>query len=82
MCKKSFKSDEVNEMNYNFIISNLILSKTENFTYNDVINDVKDLFTEINEIIVSVVEKCLIRLREDGFLSVLGSRYLVVEASI
>lgn len=82
MCKKSFKSNEVNEINYNFIISNLILSKNENFTYNDIINDVKDMFTEINEIIVSVVEKCLIRLREDGFLSVLGSRYSVIEASI
>ena len=82
MCKKSFKFEEVNEMNYNFIVSNLILSKTENFTYNDIIKELKDMFTEINEIIVGVVEKCLIRLREDGFLSVLGSRYSVIEASI
>lgn len=82
MCKKSFKSDEINEKNYNFVISNLILSRTENFTYNDIIKELRDMFEEITMKIESVVEKCLVRLREDGFLSVLGSSYLVVEANI
>lgn len=67
------------ENNYNFIISNLILSKTENFTYADIIKDIEVVFVEITETILSVLEKCLIRLREDGFLNILGSNYSVIE---
>lgn len=82
MCKKSFKLEEINESNYNFIISNLILSQTEKFTYNDIIKKLKNMFEEITMKIECVVEGCLLRLREDGFLSVLGSSYLVIEADI
>lgn len=82
MCKRSFETNEIAERNYNFIISNLILSQTEKFTYNDIITKLQDMFEEITAKIEGVVEKCLVRLREDGFLRVLGSRYTVVEANI
>ncbi len=71
-----------NERNYNLIISNLILSQTEKFTYNDIIIKLRDMFEEITSKMENVVERCLIRLREDGFLSVLGSNYAVVEISL
>lgn len=82
MCKKSFKLGEINESKYNFIISNLILSQTEKFTYNDILKELKCMFEEITVKIESVLERCLVRLREDGFLSVLGSSYLVIDADI
>lgn len=82
MCQKSFEINEINEKSYNFIVSNLILSQTGKFTYNDIIKKLKDMFDEITFKIEYVVENCLIRLREDGFLNVLGSNYLVVEVNI
>ncbi|WMJ77792.1 MULTISPECIES: hypothetical protein [unclassified Sedimentibacter] len=75
-------SIQINERNYNLIISNLILSQTEKFTYNDIIKKLGDMFEEITIKIENIVERCLIRLREDGFLSVLGSSYAVVEISL
>lgn len=82
MCQKSFEINEINEKSYNFIVSNLILSQTGKFTYNDIIKKLKDMFNEITFKIEYVVENCLIRLREDGFLNVLGSNYSVVEVNI
>lgn len=73
---------EIREENYNFIISNLILSQTEKFTYGDIITKLRDIFDEITTKIEGIVERCLVRLREDGFLRVLGSNYNVVEVSI
>ena len=40
------------------------------------------MFDEITTKIESVLERCLIRLREDGFLNILGSSYCVVDAKI
>lgn len=82
MCKKVFDSMVTNEQNYNFIVSNVILSQTEEFTYNDMLNKLQNIFNEITEKIQGVLNKCLIRLREDGFLNVLGYKYSVVELSI
>lgn len=82
MCKKAFDSMVTNEQNYNFIVSNVILSQTEEFTYNDMLNKLQNIFNEITEKIKGVLNKCLIRLREDGFLNVLGCKYSVVELSI
>lgn len=82
MCKKTFMRNEVNEENCNFIVSNVILGQTEKFTYEDIINKLKGMFDKINSKIEYIVKSCLIRLSEDGFLSVLGSSYLVVDVEI
>jgi len=78
----SFKLNEVNPTKYNFIVSNLILSKTGTFTYYDIIDDLKNMLGENNKNIEYVVQKALIRLREDGFLSILGSNYRVINFEV
>lgn len=82
MCKKIFNESELDEKNYNFIVSNLILSQTDKFTYNDILNELSDMFEKLTDRIQTVVKNCLIRLRDDGFLSVLGTTYSVVEINI
>lgn len=82
MCQKAFDKMVTDEQNYNFIVSNVILSQTEEFTYNDMLSKLQYIFNEVNEKIQSVLNRCLIRLREDGFLNVLGYKYSVVELNI
>lgn len=82
MCKKVFNESELDERNYNFIVSNLILSQTDKFTYNDILDELSKMFEKLTDRIQTVVKNCLIRLRDDGFLSVLGSNYSVIEINI
>lgn len=82
MCEEILNKIVKDEDNYNFIISNVILSQTEEFTYNDILNKIKAMFGELTEKIEGIVKSCLIRLREDGFLTILGSNYSVVELNI
>ena len=82
MCKKRFNESELDESDYNFIISNIILSQKKKFTYNDILNQLSGMFEKITDKMIIVVENCLLRLRDDGFLSVLGSNYSVVEVNI
>lgn len=82
MCKKIFNESELDERNYNFIVSNLILSQTDKFTYNDILDELSNMFEKLTDRIQTVVKNCLIRLRDDGFLSVLGSNYSVIEINI
>ena len=79
MCQKIFIESELNEENYNLIVSNVILSQTETFTYGDILENLQKMFINITESVMNLVKKCLIRLRDDGFLRVLGCNYLVVE---
>lgn len=79
MCQKIFIESELNEANYNLIVSNVILSQTETFTYGDILENLKKIFSNVTESIMNLVKKCLIRLRDDGFLRVLGCNYSVVE---
>lgn len=79
MCKKMFSLNELNEENYNLIVSNVILSQTESFTYRDILQNLKEIFIEITNSIEDLVKSCLIRLRDDGFLAVLGCNYFVVD---
>ena len=79
---KSFNKNEITEKDYNFIVSNLILSQTKQFTYYIILNELTEMFEGIDSELESVLSKCLIRLREDGFLSVLGSNYNVIECNI
>lgn len=82
MCQKAFDKMVRDEKNYNFIVSNVILSQTEEFTYNDMLSKLQYIFNEVTEKIQNVLNRCLIRLREDGFLNVLGYKYSVVELNI
>lgn len=80
--KITLKLEEINKSDYNFIISNHILAKTNKFTYDDIANELKDMFGEINSDIEQTLNKCLIRLRDDDFLSILGSNYSVRDVHI
>lgn len=82
MCKKIFNESDLDEKNYNFIVSNLILSQTDKFTYNDILDKLDNMFDKLTDRIQTVVKNCLIRLRDDGFLSVLGTTYSVIEVNI
>ena len=66
------------ESNYNLIVSNIILSQTDKFTYNDIMDKLESVCGE-NKKIKKVVKKCLIRMRDDGNLTVLGPTYSVVD---
>lgn len=72
----------IDEREYNFIVSNIILSQKGCFTYNDIMKNLYDFFSEITDEILCALNDCLIRLREDGFLNVLGSKYCVVDLEI
>lgn len=78
MCVKALKENDLNEDNYNFIVSNLILVQKKEFTYDDIISQLKSIFEEITYEIKNVVKKCIVSLRESGLLSELGSTYSVV----
>lgn len=82
MCEEILNKIVKDEDNYNFIISNVILSQTEEFTYDDILEKIKIMFEELTEQIKGIVKSCLIRLRDDGFLTILGSNYSVVELNI
>lgn len=76
--KVTFDSKTITEKDYNFIVSNLILSQKCKFTYYDILTQVQKMFGFIDKELKSVTEKALIRLRDDGFLDILGSRYWVL----
>lgn len=82
MCQKIFKESELSEENYNLIVSNVILSQTEEFTYGDILENLKSMFMRVTEGLKNIVESCLIRLRDDGFIRVLGSKYTVNELAL
>ena len=79
MCQKIFKQGDQIQENYNLIVSNVILSQTDSFNYEDILSKLNQMFEKITEVICNVVQNCLIRLREDGFLRVLGCKYSVAE---
>jgi hypothetical protein len=62
---------------YNFIVSNVILSQSTQFTYNDILNTLKEIYHDDISEVQNTVKKCLIRLRDDGFIHVLSSYYRV-----
>ena len=66
--------------NYNYIISNIILSKNT-FSYNEILDEIKYRFNN-DEYAIDVLNKALIRLREDMFITILGNSYTVLNCSI
>lgn len=71
------ENNKVKEKDYNFIVSNSILSIEGEFTINDVITKVEGLTGESNPKWLQTIKQCLERLNEDGFISALGSFYVV-----
>jgi len=76
---KKFDKENLKEGDYIFIISNIILSQKVEFTYSDILGKVGKFLSiqHINTKLENLVKDCLIRLRENGFLSSLGSFYTV-----
>ena len=54
--------------NYNYIISNIILSKNT-FSYNEILDEIKYKFNN-DEYAIDVLNKALIRLKEDMFIKI------------
>lgn len=76
--KISLDKNSITKEDYNFIISNMILSKKSKFTYNDCIKDLNTIFDIVDNEIENTLKKSLIRLRDDGFLDILGENYKVI----
>lgn len=64
------------QKDYNMIISNLILSKKEPFTYNEILEEVKKEIGESYEVI-STLNRCLNRMKNDNFLEHFNFTYAV-----
>ena len=79
---KVFDKSEISVKDYNFIISNLILSQKSSFTYNTLLDEIQVMFGEINDELKCTLRRALLRLRDDGFLSILGSIYKVQQVNI
>ena len=62
---------------YNMIISNLILSKKEPFTYNEILEEVKKEIGESWEVI-STLNRCLNRMKNDNYLEHFNFTYTVI----
>jgi len=68
---------KLSEENYNFIFSNIILSQKEPFTYVSIREEIKKKTLRLDDKMDIAIRKCLVRLREDGFLDMLGSVFSV-----
>lgn len=66
---------------YNMIISNLILSKKEPFTYNEILEEVKKEIGESWEVI-STLNRCLNRMKNDNYLEHFNFTYTVIVDNI
>ncbi len=82
MCKITLKESEVKEEDYNFIVSGIILSQGGKFKYNDIMDILKSMFTSIPKGLELALQQSLIRLRDNGFLNLLGSVYQVIPVKL
>lgn len=64
------------QKDYNMIISNLILSKKEPFTYNEILEEVKKEIGDGWEVIATL-NRCLNRMKNDNFLEHFNFTYTV-----
>lgn len=64
------------QKDYNMIISNLILSKKEPFTYDEILEEVKKEIGESGEVIATL-NRCLNRMKNDNFLEHFNFTYTV-----
>lgn len=72
MCTKRVEG----RANSNFVLTNLILSKTGMFTVEDIVEDTHGYAIEVNE---KLIQNAIIRLRENDYLKERGSYYEAIE---
>lgn len=63
--------------NYNLIASSIILARKGNFTYDDILKEVETVVGCMPNELITTIKKAMIRLRDDDFLTILGSKYSV-----
>lgn len=64
-----------NQINSNFMLTNLILSMKGTFTCNDICNKIKQYSLNIGK---KTIEQALERLRENDYLEEIGYTYTVI----
>lgn len=74
--------NNIKEKDYNFVVSNFLLSKKGNFTHEECINELNNIFNPSDNKLEIALSKALVRLRNDGFLDILGPRYTVKKINI
>lgn len=57
---KCFNKNEITKKDYNFIVSNLILSQEQTFAYDTLLTNLEEMFEETNLELKSTLSKCLI----------------------
>lgn len=80
--KVSINKNDVTEKDYNFIVSNLILSKEGKFTHNDCFEQLTTMFGEVDNTLKYALDNALIRLGNDGFINILGTTYSVSKLNL
>jgi len=65
----------VGRANNNFVLTNLILSKSGMFTVEDIVQDTHGCAIDVNE---KLIQNTIIRLRENDYLKERGSYYEVI----
>lgn len=80
--KIPINKNDIAEKDYNFIVSNLILSKEGKFTYTDCFEQLTTIFGEVDNSLKYALDNALIRLRNDGFINILGTTYRVSELNL
>lgn len=80
--KIHLNKNDISEKDYNFIVSNLILAKEGNFTYTDCLEQLNVIFGTVDNNLKYTLNNVLIRLRNDGFINILGTKYFVAELNL
>lgn len=77
MCIALLEREQINNSDYNFIVTNSILNKTGEFKCEDVIDEISSYKIKIDNLEM-VVKSIIIKLSENGVLEQLGSYYSVM----
>lgn len=77
MCIALLEKEQINNLDYNFIITNSVLNKNGEFRYEDVIEEIQSYNIEINNL-DTIVKKTITKLIQNGVLEQLGSYYSVL----
>ena len=79
MCQKVDSNDSFKKENLEFLLFNLVLNETDKFTYEGIVEKVKEYIQPVQlKQLEPNIKRTLDQLREDGYISERGSYYLVV----
>lgn len=81
MIRLSIPNNKIKE-NSNFIVSNIILNQKQEFTLDEITKIICNEIGYTKNEIEATIKKALIRMRDDGFISVLGYKYKVIDFNI